>query len=59
MNAKIYIVKAHRRHNRYEYFGGWYNDTPIITLEKKNAVQCNNEEAERLIKLLSGPYTKY
>lgn len=56
----MYIVKAHRRHGRYEYFMG-FNSTgiPIITTTIKNAKPCSESEANKVIELLSGPYTKY
>lgn len=57
--SKLYIVKAHRKWNRYEYFSGFHKNTPIISLERDKAKPCTLTEANEIIELLSGPYSKY
>jgi hypothetical protein len=55
-----YIVKALRRHGRYQYFMGFHDGTtPIITFERDKAKSCDEKEANDIIILLSGPYTKF
>lgn len=55
-----YIVKAHRRHGRYQYFMGFHKGgTPIITIERDKAKPCDEQEAADIIILLSGLYVKW
>lgn len=54
-----YIIKAPRRHGKWEYFMGWHKGKVVITLELSKAKHCNEWEANKMIEILSGPYTKY
>lgn len=55
-----YIVKGPRRHGKWDYFMGFHEtNVPIVTLERRQAKEMDESEANTIIELLSGPYTKY
>jgi len=55
----LYILKSARRHGKWEYFMGWNAGKVVITLDRAKAKLCNETEANKIIMLLNGPYTKY